>query len=192
MTSKKDALRLGVAIPDTAGRPIIYRFVSEKDDAEAITIMLHEAYAPLKAAGMHFLASRQTPEVTKMRMAKGETVVAVDEGAIVGIITLAEAGATKGSPLYDRADVASIGQYGVRPSHQGRGIGSTLLRLVEERAAEKGVAKTALDTSEHAADLIAFYQKCGYRFVEHVQWRETNYRSVIMEKTLHAGAGPKA
>jgi GNAT superfamily N-acetyltransferase len=77
-----------------------------------------------------------------------------------------------------------FGQFAVRPSHQGRGIGTTLLRLVEQRAAEQGVRQLALDTSEHAADLIAFYEVKGFRFVEHVQWSETNYRSVVLAKGL--------
>jgi len=47
-------------------------------------------------------------------------------------------------------------RFAVRPSHQGRGIGAALLRLVEQRAAEQSVRRLALDTSEHASDLIAF------------------------------------
>lgn len=42
----------------------------------------------------------------------------------------------------------------------------------------------ALDTSEHAAHLITFYQSKGYAFVEHVQWPDVNYRSMIFAKTL--------
>ena len=41
------------------------------------------------------------------------------------------------------------------PSHQGRGVGVTLMNLVEQRAREQGVAELGLDTSEHAAGLIA-------------------------------------
>jgi hypothetical protein len=46
----------------------------------------------------------------------------------------------------------------------------------------------ALDTAEPAAHLIAFYNRLGYRFIEHAQWRMTNYRSVIMSKTLPQAA----
>ena len=146
--------------------------------------MLHEAYAPLAARGMRFVAAHQDASITRKRIGRGDTIVAVDDGAIVGIITLKDAVKTMGSPFYERADVAAFGQFAVRPSHQDRGIGSTLLTLVEGLAREKGVVELALDTSEHAANLIALYQSKGYRFVEHVQWSETNYRSMLFAKRL--------
>jgi GNAT superfamily N-acetyltransferase len=80
--------------------------------------------------------------------------------------------------------VARFGQFAVRPSYQRAGIGSTLMSLIERRAAERGVVELALDTSEHAAHLIAFYQASGYRFVEHCQWAMVNYRSVLFAKRV--------
>jgi GNAT superfamily N-acetyltransferase len=139
---------------------------------------------------MRFLASHQDASVTKRRVAAGETIVAVDADSIVGIVTLTEAANTHGSPLYDRPDVAGVHQFAVRPSYQGRGIGSTLLQLAERRARENGVGTVALDTSEQAAYLIAFYESRGYRFVEHVQWQVTNYRSVVLAKPLTDDAAP--
>jgi len=146
--------------------------------------MLHEAYAPLAEQGMRFVASHQNSDTTRLRMGRGETIVALDGLAIVGIITLKDAANTKGSPFYDRPDVAGFGQFAVRPSDQNLGIGSTLLALVEERALQKGVVELGLDTSEHAFHLIQLYQSKGYRFVEYVQWSATNYRSVLLAKRL--------
>ena len=183
-TSLPEQLKDGVRIPSKSANEITYRYLSSHDDVDAITEMLHAAYAPLRQAGMNFLASHQTPNVTKSRLARGETIVALDGREIVGIVTLAEAAETRGSALYNRPDVASFGQFAVRPSHQGRGIGSRLLELVERRAAEKGVAELALDTSERAVDLVAFYESRGYRFVEYVQWDVTNYRSKVFAKRL--------
>lgn len=99
-------------------------------------------------------------------MASGDTFVAVLDDAVVGVVTLAEADATHGSPFYDRPDVASFGQFGVLPELQRQGIGSRLMDIVEARAREKGVVELALDTSEHADALIAMYTKRGYRFIE--------------------------
>jgi GNAT superfamily N-acetyltransferase len=107
-----------------------------------------------------------------------------DDGAVVGIITLAEAQATHGSPFYDRPDVASFGQFAVLPALQRQGIGSRLMDIVEARAREKGVIELALDTSEHAQALIAMYTKRGYRFIEYSKWDIVNYRSVILSKSL--------
>src|SRR5438128_10088461 len=157
----------------------MYRYVSDVDDIGEITELLHNAYAPLAAAGMRFTASYQGPETTRYRMSLGETIVAVEHNRIIGVITLRRADETHGSPFYDRSDVALFGQFAVRPSHQGRGVGVTLMNLVEQRAREQGVAELGLDTSEHAAGLIAFYQNHGYRFIEYIQWKETNYRSMI-------------
>jgi len=179
-----DQLKQGLHKPARKGHEILYRYLSPGDDVEAITELLHEAYSPLREAGMNFLAGRQTPSVTKTRLAKGETIVALAGREIVGIVTLADASATQGSPLYNRPDVASFGQFAVKPAYQHRGIGSTLLELVEQRAREKGVAELALDTSERATDLIAFYESRGYKFVEYVQWDVTNYRSKVFSKRL--------
>jgi hypothetical protein len=58
------------------------------------------------------------------------------------------------------------------------------LALVEGLAREKNVKMLALDTSEHAGQLIALYEAKGYSFVEHVQWPDVNYRSRIFAKAL--------
>jgi hypothetical protein len=34
------------------------------------------------------------------------------------------------------------------------------------------------------AGAIAWYTQLGYRHIEHADWGHTNYRSVIMSKTL--------
>ena len=101
-------------------------------------------------------------------------------------------GTTHGSPHYERPGVAAFGQYAVDPAFKGRGIGAQLLELVEQRARAAGAAELALDTSEHAADLIALYERKGFRFVEHAQWRDVNYRSVVMSKELRPTPPPPA
>jgi GNAT superfamily N-acetyltransferase len=174
----------GVRIPDSAGMGILYRYLSPSDDLEEITQLLHESYAPLAAAGMRFVASFQDSDTRRSRASAGETIVALLEDQIIGVITLADVAATRGTPFYDRADVASFGQFAVRPSYQRRGVGSTLIKLVEERARHKGIAYLALDTSEHATTLIAMYRSRGYQFVEHCQWDSVNYRSMVFAKRL--------
>jgi GNAT superfamily N-acetyltransferase len=180
-----DLLGPGIDCNDKSGTLIRYRYLHSEDSIDEITSMLHDAYAALAGQGMRFVASYQDCSVTRRRIAKGETIVAVDSKCqIVGIVTLAEIASTRGSPFYDREDVASFGQFAVRPSHQGRGIGAKLMSLVEERAREKGVRELALDTSERAADLIAMYRAKGFRFIERIQWGATNYRSMVFSKTL--------
>jgi GNAT superfamily N-acetyltransferase len=181
------ALQEGLALADRKGRRVLFRYLTQDDGIDEITHMLHAAYASLAAQGMQFVASWQDAAITRRRIALGETVVAVEHGEIVGIITLADIDRTAGSPFYDRDDVATLGQFAVRPAHQHRGIGSMLMTLVEQRAREKGVMAVALDTAEQARDLIEMYERRGYRFVEYAQWEQVNYRSVVLAKTLRSG-----
>ena len=51
-------------------------------------------------------------------------------------------------------------------------------------AISNGAAELALDTSEGADHLIAWYERIGFRIVEYAQWKGKRYRSVIMSKTL--------
>ncbi len=176
-------LRDGIGHADERDRPITYRYIRPGDDVAAITAMLHEAYAPLAAQGMRFLATHQDADTTRRRMSGGLTILALDDDTIVGTVTTHLEPAPH-PPFYRRPGVARFSQFAVRPSHQRNGIGSTLLRLVEAIVVESGATVLALDTSERAAHLIALYQAKGYEFVEHVRWPDVNYRSAILAKDL--------
>jgi GNAT superfamily N-acetyltransferase len=165
---------------------VTLRLLTPADNVAELTDLLHRAYGALAARGMKYLASHQDQEVTRRRISRGECWLAEADGQIIATVTLRDAAHTKGSPWYDRPEVASFGQFAVDPLWQGRGVGSMLMRWVEERAREKGVVELAADTAEHAEDLIRFYTKRGYRFIEHVRWDVVNYRSVILSKTLSA------
>jgi hypothetical protein len=104
-----DALRNGLSRADKTGHPITYRYIRPSDDIEAITELLHQAYAPLADKGMRFVASHQDSATTRRRMARGETIVAEDQGVIVGVVTLKDAVETHGSTFYERPDVAGLG-----------------------------------------------------------------------------------
>lgn len=166
----KDELRTGVSSQDRDGQAVTYRLLQNSDDLDALTELLHAAYAPLAAAGMRFVASYQDVETTRRRLSQGETIVAVDGEQLIATVTLKPPESTTGSPFYDRPDVASVGQFAVAPAHQRRGIGKALGDLAERRAWELGVGYLALDTSERALHLIALYEEHGFRIVEQLQW----------------------
>ncbi len=174
----------GFERPDRHGNPILIRYLRESDDLQALTELLHRAYAPLAEAGMRFVASFQDVEVTRQRVSGGDTIVGVEAGQIIATITLKPPATTKGSAFYDRPDVASVGQFAVAPEHQHRSIGTILGGVAEQRAQELGARYLALDTSERATHLIALYEAHGFRQVETVQWEGLNYRSVVMAKLL--------
>lgn len=156
------------------------------DSLLALTDLLHRAYAPLAAMGLRYMATHQSVEVTHKRVEQGQCFVALANGVICGTIIFKNAGQTRGCPWYDRADVASVGQFAVEPGLQGNGLGRKLMALAEEQAVASGARELALDTAEPAAHLIAWYTRLGYRHIDYADWGHTNYRSVIMSKTLQA------
>jgi len=172
---------------------VTIRPFDRRDDLVALTALLHRSYAPLAAAGMHFVASHQSVATTRERVhGTGTTcLVAVTEaGVVVGTISVTGpraggVGYPGGPPWYQRPDVAVAGQYAVEPSSQGRGIGRRLLSAAVDLARDRGAAELACDTSERAADLITMYERRGFRHVDAVDWEETNYRSVVLSLNLN-------
>lgn len=165
------------------GAPVIRR-IGPEDDWGMVTELLHRAYAPLAARGLKFHASYQDETVTRERAGEGECFVALLNGKLVGTVTALPGGRESRSSWYRRADTASMGQLAVDPAHQGCGIGRALMGRAELRAVEGGAQWIAIDTSEHASELIATYRRRGYEIVESVRWDVTNYESVVLAKRL--------
>jgi GNAT superfamily N-acetyltransferase len=151
---------------------------------ESLTAMLHEAYAPLAARGMRYLATHQPPAKTLERLSEGDSYLAFFDSEPVATVTLYREKPQSTCEYYRRPGVFSFGQFAVRREFQGRGYGAKLMELVENRARDLGARELALDTSEHATELIATYRRRGYDLVSHTQWDVTNYRSVILSRLL--------
>jgi GNAT superfamily N-acetyltransferase len=166
---------------------VIRRMVAT-DDWEKLTALLHRAHAPLAARGLRYLASHQDVSVTRERAESGECYLAIEGEGLLGTVTVYLGSRESISSWYRREDVASKGQLAVEPGAQGRGIGRALMDFAESRALEYGATRIAIDTSEHATELIDTYGRRGYEVVDSVQWRETNYRSVILARSLSAGS----
>ncbi len=163
----------------------IRRFDPESDSIEELTLLLNRAYKILADMGLRYWATWQGPDVTADRIKDKHCFVAFQDGKLVGTITYAPPDKKKGgSPWYDRAEVAGIGQFGVEPGLQGKGIGLEIMQFIEDHAKADGAGELALDTAESAKHLTQWYERLGYRFIEHVQWDQVNYRSVVMSKKL--------
>lgn len=164
---------------------MIIRPLAPSDLIENLTSLLHEAYAELGQMGFNYTAVDQTDEVTCERIARGDCLVATENDRLIGTIMFMEPSRSwGGTPWYARADVAVIGQFGVHPICQRRGVGSRLLRAAERLAVVSGAAELALDTAEGADHLVAWYRQQDFRFIEYAQWKGKTYRSVIMSKTI--------
>jgi len=168
---------------------VIIRELAATDSIVDMTALLHAAYARLGRMGFNYTAVDQTEDVTRSRIARGRCLVAIDDGALVGTIMFHPPGRSAGCPCYERPDVATIGQFGVRPGRQGTGTGTRLLHHAEALASASGAAELALDTSEGADHLIGWYEREGFRFVEYAQWEGKTYRSVIMSKPVRSRGG---
>jgi GNAT superfamily N-acetyltransferase len=160
------------------------RPLAETDSLEELTELLHLGYKRLADMGLRFVATYQDVETTRKRVGEGACWVAASGGRLVGTITLYDTTRASGCAWYERPEVACFGQFTVHPDMQGSGVGSAMMELVERLAREGGATELALDTAEPAEHLIRYYKNRGYRFIEYVQWDVTNYRSVILSKTL--------
>ena len=165
---------------------ISVRPIRPDDSIEALTDLLHRAYAVLGAKGWNYTAVDQSVEVTRERIAEGTCLVAVDrDGRVVGTIVYnPSTHGFEGSPWLCRNDVSHLGQFAVEPSVQRAGIGARLMAAVEDMARADGAREIALDTAEPAVHLIDWYARSGYRFIEYAQWKAKRYRSVVMSKAL--------
>lgn len=163
---------------------LLVRPFHPNDDVAAITALLHAAYAPLAAMGLNYLASHQDDDMTLRRLTQGWPFIGELGGKLVATITLC--GSDPDSPCnwYRQPHVFTIGQFAVLPSMQKNSMGTQLMQMVEHEASQHGATELALDTSENALHLCRWYQRLGYRFIQHVSWNDTNYRSVVLSKTL--------
>ncbi|HYE62652.1 MAG TPA: GNAT family N-acetyltransferase [Phycisphaerales bacterium] len=170
---------------------VTVRLLRESDPIPEITSLLHRAYAKQVSMGLKPLAGRQDDATTHKRVHSGECYLAVmpDPASprgekIVGTILFHEVEDAKGPPWFGNAFVDSFSQFAVDPDIQGQGLGGLMLDKVEARAKECGATEMACSMAEPDTDLMKWYLKRGYRFVEHWQWPYTNYRSAILSKTL--------
>lgn len=166
---------------------VVIRPLKESDSLEELTDMLHRGYKRLADMGLRYLATHQDVATTRRRISFGDCFVAVYHGRIIGTLTYFPPGVSGPAPWLKRDGVAEVGQFTVDPDYQGNGIGTRMVAFMETYARNLGCTELALDTAETAEHLIRWYEKLGYRFIEYVQWEVTNYRSVIMSKTLMSG-----
>ena len=166
------------------------RPIAASDSLEALTALLHRAYARLAAMGLNFTAVDQSVETTQRRVESGQCFVAEAAGQIVGTVTVCEAYDpnrepwARATPWFYRRDVAHLHQLAVDPLAQGQGLGDRLVAACEAWARERGRSALALDTAAPAAHLRQRYARLGYQEVDEVQWAGKRYRSVLMVKAL--------
>lgn len=159
-------------------------FDMNRDSLEEMTKLLNEAYGTWLARGLNYLAATQSVEITRARIKDAISLVCWHQQKMVGTITYYSPEINSGCKWYDQEGVGRFGQFATRPDYRKLGIGSKLLEKVEDMARRERIQELALDTAEDAKELIQYYKKRGYRFIQYVDWEITNYRSVVLSKKM--------
>ncbi|WP_233259495.1 GNAT family N-acetyltransferase [Ramlibacter sp. WS9] len=160
------------------------------DGLVRLTQLIHAAYAPQAAKGLHYWGTHQSVDDTRKRLASGHSLVAETEGEIVGTITVRPPQPDSPVALYRDAGTWTICQFAVDPVSKGTGLGKALHEAAVAHALLNGALAVALDTAAPAVGLIAMYRAWGYETVGEVDWRpHTNYLSVVMHKSLSNAEG---
>lgn len=102
------------------------------------------------------------------RAASGDLLVAVDDGRLVGTVSLLRAGSSYSREA--RADEAELRLLATAPEARGHGVGAILLAAALERARVWGVAGVVLDTGPRNVVSQRLYHRLGF---ERVVERET-------------------
>lgn len=164
--------------------PVEIRPLAADDSIEAITILVHRAFARLGAMGLRCPSVDQTVARTRERVAAGTCLVATSDARLVGTITVHDRDETDVVPWYRQRGVASAHQLAVDPDAHGAGIGRALLAAASAHALRRGHCELALDTPAPASHLVAFYRRGGFRPVEWIRLGGRNYTSLVLSAAL--------
>ncbi|WP_245746800.1 GNAT family N-acetyltransferase [Paraburkholderia lycopersici] len=170
------------------GRLVLRRFDPRHDSWEALTRLLHRAFARLASLGLHCSSADQAASITRERALAGDCFVAICNGRIVGTLTVEGRDSHSPCEYYRQRSVASVHQFGIEPKWQSRGIGRALLAFAAQWAAARGYTQIALDTPFPAAHLIAFYRTQGFSLVDVVRFAGRGYDSAVLSKAAAARA----
>jgi ribosomal protein S18 acetylase RimI-like enzyme len=96
------------------------------------------------------------------RAHRTEILVAVEDGTILGSLTLELTTRVNADDDPLEAHRAHIRMLGVAPDAQGRGVGTALMREAERRAAAAGKREMTLHTTKRMAAAQALYAGLGY------------------------------
>jgi len=172
-------------MPGTPPVDCSIRPLASSDDIEALTAMLHRAYAVLGRAGLNYTAVDQDAQTTRDRLRGGHCWVAVVDGAIVGTVLVHDDDPDR-PECARRPGMAYLSQFAVEPGLQAHGIGARLMDHAERETRRRGFGQLALDTAEPAEHLVRYYDRRGYRLLGTTRFSGKTYRSVVLAKDLTA------
>ncbi|MFD2671586.1 N-acetyltransferase [Marinicrinis sediminis] len=111
------------------------------------------------------------PRSREMLIAQlADFVVAEDEGSMVGCGSLCRLG----------QDLVEIRSLGINHSHQGKGIGSRIVEVLEAEARRQGIPKLMALTYE-----VKFFERNGFKVVDKEIFPEKVWKDCINCKKQH-------
>jgi N-acetylglutamate synthase-like GNAT family acetyltransferase len=146
---------------------------AEDRDAEAILTLQKLAYQSEAILNEDFTIPplTQTLDSITADFERQVFLKAIIDGQIIGSVR-----------AYQEKDTCYIGRLIVHPDHQGQGIGSQLLRRIEQAFNE--VDRYELFTGQKSARNICFYERRGYHLF-HTEKIKPGLSLVYLEKTAN-------
>ena len=138
------------------------RTAEEVEAAGRVTVAANAEFAPADpddpfvASWDRYLVSMAD---TAGRAADGTLLVAVEDGRVVGTVTLYLSATSE----QWRPDDAMFRFLAVDPAARGRGVGRALFQACLERARAAGKRRMALHTTQWMATARAMYERAGFR-----------------------------
>lgn len=120
-----------------------------------------QVIAVWKAAGLHMdpVSDSKAMVAKTLKISPESCFVTVDQGIIVGAVL----GAFNGRRVW-------VYHLGVLPSHQHKGIGTALIRSVENASKAAGSPKVSLAVTYDNIHVAGFYKKLGFYVVNDSVW----------------------
>lgn len=147
---------------------------------EEITELLHAAFKERKDQGLSYLATRQSVETTKQRVADGICLVALYDNKLVGTVTLQiNKIIDQKRKWYHESSYAYSKQLAVLPEFKGKGIGKALQNARLQICFDNNVDALIFDTSHKAESLISRFLWLGAQKIDFISHSTTNYYSIV-------------
>lgn len=150
--------------------------LATRGHAEAISVLIHEAFSPFESQYTPDAFEYTTPgvDVIRERFVEGPIWIAVENGTIIGTVS--------GLPDGDRFYIRSMA---VKPTVQGKGVGQRLLEILEEHARASGFERLYLYTTFVLPAARKLYEKNGFAVIRETTPEEWfDMAGLEMEKDL--------
>jgi predicted GNAT family N-acyltransferase len=142
------------------------------------SVVIHRASTPEEMAGLRAL--RLEVFVREQGVKAEEELDSLDQAAIHAVAWDGREVVATGRLVLLSSGEAQIGRMAVRAVLRRAGIGSDILRFLEEEAQAQGLQRIILHAQTY---VVPFYRQHGYR-QEGVTFQEAGIEHILMRKTL--------